>query len=376
MGRVAKYKKIKSFDPFSKANKKNQGSRLGNGDVIWGLGDNGRKVKQRSRTAERLYVKKNKQNKNHHQQQQQQHNRLSGVDGNKNKAKDDRNGGFDLPPTSQQDEFDLADLMGSVTKEVVTEVMSLNDEPSAAASTVATTTSSLSNAVPNKNLETTKVFPETTNSAVNNKTNVDDETKVARLLKLDRQVVLSPNPSLTSSSLHRLPGESKRAYQKRTRLETRQIIHQTTRNLKRNAEKVQKKKEFLNQKKKHKKKLGQFQYDDENEKDGTLDVISTGRRGDIPGGRNDDTVRFGEQAERPPTFRQLPRGAKPNKNNTKLQHVLPSQIGQQQQQHDISSATTRTTATAAEMELLRRKVQAQYASVRAKRRQVGEGFHL
>ena len=51
MGRVAKYKKVKSFDPYSS---KNRGNVNLNQVGIWGLGDSGRKTKKRSRRAEQL----------------------------------------------------------------------------------------------------------------------------------------------------------------------------------------------------------------------------------------------------------------------------------------------------------------------------------
>ena len=60
MGRVAKYKKVKSFDPYSKKNGGNVDlSKVG----VWGLGDNGRKAKKRSRRAEVLRRNKKRRNK-------------------------------------------------------------------------------------------------------------------------------------------------------------------------------------------------------------------------------------------------------------------------------------------------------------------------
>jgi hypothetical protein len=404
MGRVAKYKKIKSFDPFSKKKKKtnNHTASSESGDVIWGLGDTGRKVKQRSRTAERLHAKKNKSKKNlqQQQQQQQQRRRPSREDG-----KEERNDGFDLPPSSDQDEFDLADLMGSVTKQVNTNGMLLDTEPVTdimVATGPAASAAISSNVVQEKDMPASNSSHETTNVAFSsstssssskmgntaelaaatttstgwNKNNIDDDTKVARLLKLDQQVLLpTTNQSwaASSSSLLRLPGESKRAYHKRTKVETRNVILQSTMTtLQRNTEKLQKKKEFLNLKKKHpKNKQGRKRSFNDSDMTEYNDVDVEGD-GDYLD--NDDPVRFGEQAERPPTFRQLPRGAQSKKKNKFQQNALPAHNHHQHQHHQNTESSK--TVSAKEMELFQRKVQAQYAAVRVKRRQAGEGFHL
>jgi hypothetical protein len=89
MGRVARYKKVKSVDPFAKA-------RTWTEDV----GDkcNVRRVKKRSKTAQKLKDQKNKKRKY----------------ADNKKGCDD--GGFDLPPDGE-DEFDMADLLGSVKRQ-------------------------------------------------------------------------------------------------------------------------------------------------------------------------------------------------------------------------------------------------------------------
>jgi hypothetical protein len=89
MGRVARYKKVKSVDPFAKA-------RTWTEDV--GDKSNVRRVKKRSKTAQKLKDQKNKKRKHA---------------ANKNACDD---GGFDLPPDGE-DEFDMADLLGSVKRQ-------------------------------------------------------------------------------------------------------------------------------------------------------------------------------------------------------------------------------------------------------------------
>jgi hypothetical protein len=82
---------------------------------------------------------------------------------------------------------------------------------------------------------------------------------------------------------------------------------------------------------------------------------------------------FGEQAERPPTFRQLPHGAQFKKKNLFQQNTLPAPHHHHHHHHITESSKT---ASGEEMELFRLKVQAHYATVRVKRRQAGEGFDL
>ena len=106
MGRVSRYKKVKSIDPFSK-----------NGSWKSDVGDCStfRRVKKKSKTA--IKMKEQKLNKLQR--------RMRG--GNKNDNGIDRkksggcNGygdddGYDLPPDGE-DEFDLKDILGSIKKQ-------------------------------------------------------------------------------------------------------------------------------------------------------------------------------------------------------------------------------------------------------------------
>jgi hypothetical protein len=381
MGRVAKYKKIKSFDPYSKQNK---GSFDAANGVIWGLGDNGRKAKKRSRTAERLQQqKKNKKN---------------------TKLQEDNVDGFDLPP-SEKDEFDMTDLMGSVKKEKVQRITEEQEE--ADKKKKESTGTSSSSPPPQKNVTAHNHNPLANFPPSTGHHNDDEQLKVAKLLKLDQQLLLTANAdnndnkvkATTSKTMDRMPGESKRAYQKRCRDETRQIIYKTTTTMKKNVEKLQRKKDFLKQKKKKKKgnknigaaSVGQYDNDSDDDDDDYRQVASssnttflTGERavaamaaaaGAAPSAKkktaHDNPVRFGEQAERPPVFRQLPRGAQPKKishNNNNNNNNNPGLLSSPEQ--IITAESTNA------MEHLRRKVQAQYARVRAQRKAAGEQFHL
>eukprot|EP00934_Nitzschia_sp_Nitz4_P003101 Nitzschia sp. Nitz4//scaffold88_size82704//13028//13900//NITZ4_005283-RA/size82704-processed-gene-0.64-mRNA-1//-1//CDS//3329559467//3091//frame0 len=290
MGRVAKYKKIKSCDPYSKKNGGNVDlSTVG----VWGLGDNGRKAKKRSRRSEQLRKQKKRKD-------------TSGSDG------------FDLPP-SQKDEFDIKDLVGSLKKQV-TKVKPENDVQ-------------------------VEKFKVQGNVASIPKTD-QDEKKLARTLKLDTQVKKEEQKKVAVSNA-RMEGESKRAYAKRTKTETRQIIQRSATV---NHEKRQKKKEFLNSKKK-KRTLGDLYANQPDKDNNERDWSDEDEPEEVP---------FGEQAERPPIFRQIPRGAKAKKDSKQTAGGMSEEAVQ---------------AEKAAMELMRRKVQAQYAAIKTQRRRAGD-FHL
>ena len=317
MGRVAKYKKVKSFDPYSKKNRGNL--ELGNVGV-WGLGDDGRRKKKRSLKAEKLHARKQK---------------LRSKKKNSNKFLDD--GGFDIPP-SEKDEFDMADLVGSIKKQKVDTNQLIGSST--------------------KNETYYKIVTSSGNVANIPKSD-QDETKINRLLKLDQQ---ENKKSLEQKQqAHaRKEGESKNAYSKRTRAETRQIIKQSSTTPK-NLEKLQRKKEFLKNKKKRKKgglSADFYNYDDENDND------------DIPERKKQATdlpVRFGEQAERPPIFRQVPRGAKTKSSTSTIK------IAEKSEKKAMSEDQIEAERDA--MELMRRRIQAQYRAIQSKRKDNGD-FHL
>ena len=328
MGRVSKYKKIKSCDPYSKASRKN-GINLETVGV-WGLGDDGRRQKKRSKTAQKLKAQKKK---------------------SKHRKNDD--GLFDLP--CDKDEFDMNDLMGSVKKQPLPQQdlgLSLASMKEASYDHTTTSTGNVAS------------IPKT----------LEDETRVAKLLNLDQQVEKKDD----KSHMQRQAGESRNQYNKRTKAETRQIIQKTSVG-KRKTAKLEKKKEFLKQKKLKKKgklssRAGRYDQDEDdgydsdaplhkNESSSSAGLV-TGERAVAMAAAMHDEPLFGEQAERPPIFLQLPRGAqksfKSTNKPTKSSNMSKEQID----------------AEASAMALMRRKVQAQYAAIRAKRHQNGDSFHL
>jgi hypothetical protein len=299
MGRVSRYKKIKSCDPYSKKN----GGRVDLSKVgVWGLGNNGQKLKKRSKRSETLRRGKTKPS--------------------------EEAGGFDLPP-SAKDEFDMEDLVGSVKKQKIETLRDSPPDPSAHKITI------------QGNVAT---IPKT----------AEDEKRMSRFLQVEKQLNEKEIKEKTASQA-RVEGESKRAYAKRTKVETRQIIHQST--TEKNSEKINKKKAFLNQKKKNKKKGSVSNYDPNEMSDYTKQDIAL----DTPA--EPEHVHFTEQAERPPMFTKLPRGAKEKSKKGKDQSKLSGMTDDQVEEEKKT------------MDLMRRKVQAQYAMIKDKRKRAGD-FHL
>lgn len=186
-----------------------------------------------------------------------------------------------------------------------------------------------------------------------------EEKRINKMLKLDaqkKQPVDVPE---------KMPGESKNAYRKRVQAETRQIIKDTKQS-KRNPQKKQKKKEFLN-KKKLKKKGGTAlpgKDSDEQDDESDDDLVTAERAVEA---RALMTPKFGEQAERPPELKLRPRGAV--KSTTSSSGQQPGNNNKKRKSMDDDDVLAEQKA----MEMMRRKVQAQYALVRQKRR--GQ-FHL
>lgn len=175
-----------------------------------------------------------------------------------------------------------------------------------------------------------------------------------------------------------MQGESKRAYNKRVKQETRQIIQRANKQ-EHNPEKRQKKKDFLNQKKKRGKRKasaynnnsdsddnGNEHDEDDVDDDAPVGKLLTGEQA-VAARDRETQVRFGEQAERPPVFKQLPRGA------AKKSVATASSAKKHKSTSLLNPAEMEAEQHA--MDLLRRKVQAQYAAIKAQRKLYGD-FHF
>jgi hypothetical protein len=317
MGRVAKYKKIKAFDPYSKQNR-------GNVDLesvgVWGLGADGRKPKKRSRRSEMLRASRGKQKKTNERDV------------------------FDLPP--EADDFDMKDLVGSVKRQKI------QQEPKENGPRKKSNNERVTVALPT-NLE--RGVP------VMDK----EDREMIKFLKVDKQVQRAEKKQVEDNATRR-EGESKRAYRRRLKAEVQQSIRKD-KVVAVNPEKKERKREFLKNKKLKKKGGAAAQSFSSR----TVDVSSDGGNdsddgfitGEMAKQMVEDQVPFGEQADRPPIFNQLPRGAqsKARKENTKAT------------KKGMSSAQIEAEHNA--MEIMRRKVQAQYALIKAKRKREGD-FHL
>lgn len=372
MGRVAKYKKIKACDPYSK---KNAGKLDLSTVGIWGLGDDGRKKKKRSKTSERLRSKKIAM-----QQQTARGNNNKNKDGKKSKNNTNNSShpggdGFDLPPDEAGDEFDLRDLTGSVKRQQLPVPLQDGDENGSGGAPSSSTGPHHANDATHS-IQEDRVVTSTGTVASIPKTE-RDEAKVNRLLNLDRQATEKEERKKLEGHA-RMEGESKRAYAKRTRAETRQIIKKTT--MTKNVEKLQRKREFLKNKKKNKRKGGASTAfgDDGDNDDNYGEEWGTPRQSEsasslMTGERAvaaiaADPVRFGEQAERPPVFRQLPRGARQSKGY----HSGPTKTDDEKSR-GMTNAQVEAEKDA--MERMRARVQAQYSAIKLKRRLAGD-FHL
>jgi hypothetical protein len=287
---------------------------------VWGLGALGRKPKKRSLKAQKLVAQKLKFRK----------------EGGKT-ASNSGGGGFDMPPDEDEDDFDVATMVVQKRKRPPT----LEDLPAPA---------------PGADAKAQRQA-EREERKINKMLKLDAASQEARAIKAATAV-----PVVTS----RQEGESKNAFRKRVKSETRQMINDS-KQVYRNPEKKQRKKDFLNNKKLKKKGLvpvasaARRRTDEDNEfMDSDEDDLVTAER-DFQA-RTAEVPRFGEQAERPPEFKQLPRKAT-------AKATPGSAAGGKRKQLDDEGVR----AEQAAMEIMRKKVQAQYAVIRQKRR--GD-FHL
>ena len=360
MGRVSKYKKVKAVDPFSKQKKGKAAASARTSEYVWGMGDNGRKEKKRSLKAPRHQARK-----------------LGGggmSDGRRRAREAAGAGGFDLPP-SGKDDFDLADLVGSVKRQ---KRPRLDDGL----------------ADPRRRNETTTISKRTPSIPETDA----EEKRVARILKLSSKDSKSggsgkggsgsgSKSAIGSSSAAkkgsksqisgRKEGESMRAFERRVKEETRLILlEQASESKLTSKEKAAKKKEFLKtlkSKKKNRKGGGgggrprsgssddEYGSDGGNGDDGGGGLV-TGERAVAAAARAAASTgaAIHDQVERPPTFELLPRGA------TKKAKKEGGKLGMDEQKRRAEQRA---------MDNLRAKVQAQYAVIKQKRKRAGE-FHL
>lgn len=400
MGRVSKYKKIKNCDPFAKSKGRGGGGGSSrSSEYVWGTGDNGRRKRKRSVKAQRLLARK-----------------LDGATEGRKKVREAAGaGGFDLAP-SGKDDFDLADLVGSVMPEKRRRLDDGLVDPSSIASGP---TSSSAKASKKKkggggNGAGTKNYPSSPDMA--KRASIPetdaDEKRVARILKLDTSTATASTGKggggngggggSKSESAHqknnagskitrtgRREGESMRAFERRVKEETRLILlDQAAGSKLASKEKTQRKKEFFKNLKSKKKRskggggggihAGSSDDDDDRGGDDADTSFVTGERAVAAaasaaparsaaagaGAHASGSSSLHDQGERPPTFEFIPRGATRKIKND---------------DHDNKRGggmdSKKIKAEQRAMDALRAKVQAQYAVIKERRKKAGE-FHL
>lgn len=369
MGRVAKYKKIKACDPFAKRKTKDRSGLMmssfassNSSMLLGGVLDPKRKASLKKRARrERNNPRKKK----------------------KNSGKDDVFDGFDLPPKAdEENDFDLLDPALTVK---VRKKRKLEDGLNGLSD---------GNTTSMEGILSKSVMPSKDNSKNSDEIKCHipvsdkDEAKVARILNLDNgngndgggevdamstkneaaQIIKDTrSPSFKQG---RQEGESMTSFRKRVDRETREILLKSQQKPSlsvTNPEKAAKKKAYL-QKRKLKKKGqksrirygsdGNDDYDitDINKKDYEEDKFVTGARAIA-----NTKVGITEQIERPPVFNVLPRGAKKkvasHQDNKNSGDKNKKGMNKEQEEKERRA-----------MELMRDKVIASYAMLKAKRK--------
>ena len=363
MGRVSRYKKVKSIDPFSK-----------NGSWKSDVGDCStfRRVKKKSKTA--IKMKEQKLNKLQR--------RMRG--GNKNdngiivrKKSGGCNGygdddGYDLPPDGE-DEFDLKDILGSIKKQkskpdplldgIVANKMPIV-KPSVSMSSTSTTTSSTNKSTDNKK---SKKKNDSNMKKISSKANIkyDGTQKITAKTSTKEIIEACSNPKLQKQSNgNNINGDDT-----------------TTTN------KQEKRKAYLAKKKQKKRKRSPDDSDNEDYQQALQSLHSQNTSSTSPPTTNKQNKQqkqhevqqqnythtmiarssLNDQVERPPTFTTLPRGAhkllKNNKNKKDRQKHEGKDID-----GDDSDKAKRIRKEQLALEAMRERVMKQYAVLRESRR--------
>jgi len=193
--------------------------------------------------------------------------------------------------------------------------------------------------------------------------NDQEERRMVRSLNIDKRTGKSSTDLRKESSIEgRRKGESMNAFNRRLKEETDMALANDHKNKRaqdvtddrEQISKSQRRKEFLKKKKKKQTSDSQDGFRSFS-KDWTDEGLMV----------SEQVVTrpsFLEQAEQPPTFKQLPRGAK-------------AKVVVKKDPDGKSLDEVKIKAEQNAMEVMRRKVQAQYAKIKAKRREEGK-FHL
>ena len=310
MGRVARYKKVKSVDPFAKA-------RTWTEDV--GDTSNIRRVKKRSKTAQKLKDQKNKKRRN------------------TDKKNDD---GFDLPPEGE-DEFDMADLMGSVKRQKVKSDELLKGSNPILDSAVSSKSSSGSSEKPKvEKIDTRGVKTSSKQSnAQSNAKESKQNTKNAKATKSSSKG-LEITAHTPTREIIAACNDPKTQQQGADGLNSKQA----------------KRKAFFEQKKlkKKNKRVRDDDYDEDEYESANTGAASTKQSTSSLVAR----TAIDDQVERPPIFSSLPRGATSKKKKTAAK----------EENEDDGEKADRIRKEQQALKAMRQRVMAQYAVLRESRR--------
>jgi hypothetical protein len=372
MGRVARYKKVKSIDPFAK-----------NGSWKSDVGDCAtlKRVRRKSKTALKMKEQKiNKYPRRGGKKRKDDNDIVGKRGGGSNGWGDDEK--YDLPPEGG-DDFDINDIMGSVKKQKRNkQSMSLlleDDAKKKITSPVSSYTkvsSSANNGNVTKKNKNNKVLPSEAKTNVSKKKHDNnlpyDGTTPITAKTSTREIIASCSSNLITS---RKQNRSNNSNNDGTNM------------------KQEKRKAFFENKrlkKKHKRSSGIDDSDDDN--DNTNMYLNNGSRSNniektteinkkdaVKQQNYSDTiaarsVAFNVQVERPPTFTMLPRGANKLAKNQQTKMSLGGKSGRgggdDNGCDDVETVTTaqRIQKEKQDMEAMRERVMRQYAILRESRR--------
>lgn len=286
MGKVARYKKIKACDPFSKSSTKRKSGLFGFGGEAILDPRRKRSLKKQARRA-----------------------RKKGI------LNVDKTGGFDAPPDSDEDDFNLADLDNIKTskkeKKLAEESLSLGF--------TSTTSSSI------KSENTDEKNSNKKNSTTSNLTyTIPQSEKEEQQMYRDLNVNPRSNDKVKQNG--QKSNESVRQYKDRLQNETQMLIAKSKNPSKKNDSnknamisngggaddelvkgRAQRKKEYLKKKKLKKKKRSGTNMQGEDSDDYAIDNDDDNDSSFVT--ITQQQIGLTEQAERPPEFTMLPRGS-------------------------------------------------------------------
>ncbi len=334
MGRLSRYKKVKSVDPFAK-NGSSWKSDIGDCTTL-------HRVKRKSKTS--IKMKEQKLSK----LQRRVHTRKGGdasatcskKSGGSNGWGDDD--GFDLPPEGG-DEFDMNDLMGSVQKQTH------KSNPLLDTNNVAKQSVQLSVAGGEEKEKWTRKIQKVNfrDVAVASRSSGDKAIAQSSKKQADKNNVKKEVAAvITANTPIRDIIESCSDPKPKKRADDNASSSST------DMSKQEKRKAFFAKKKMKKRKRGSGTMDDDESDDSSV-------------GRTSRRPALDDQVERPPTFTMLPRGANKLAKNKKTNNSCKNANNKSD---DDDSAALRIQREQQALDALRKKVVQQYAILRESRR--------